>query len=267
MDNQDNLTIRHYKIEDYDEVVSIMVDSFSSKFNAMTSLPNDKTKELIKALGTANQFIYKCHIAEINHKIAGMMLLKWQNQGKPSKSNRRNIINTIRTFGLSNVIKVTLGLSFLDNDVRANECYVEMIAVKEAYRGYGIGTELLRYGRAMVMADPKLEEYTLHVAKSNTGAAKLYEHLGFTTQSVTNSFITRLFYNERTWLYMVDQVKGERDHRNWVMQKSWHLGFLSFISLIWMNDYIYFFQGEGSVLSLIGLLWLLWFLKFFPVSR
>lgn len=64
--------------------------------------------------------------------------------------------------------------------------YLDDLSVSEKYRGFGIGSSLIRCAEeyAGAVSVPMLR---LHVEKSNTSAIKLYERLGFRVQSVDGS--------------------------------------------------------------------------------
>ena len=54
---------------------------------------------------------------------------------------------------------------------------IEEIYVRDAYKGRGIGTELLAYVRSQY--DGKAKRYRLEVCGGNAGAIRLYTRLGF----------------------------------------------------------------------------------------
>ncbi|KAF3918843.1 hypothetical protein ABW20_dc0101434 [Dactylellina cionopaga] len=60
----------------------------------------------------------------------------------------------------------------------ANRGYIAMLVVKEEYRGRGLATRLVKMAiDAMVIQNA--DEVVLETEVTNTGAIKLYEHLGF----------------------------------------------------------------------------------------
>ncbi|GFH06724.1 N-alpha-acetyltransferase 30 [Haematococcus lacustris] len=56
--------------------------------------------------------------------------------------------------------------------------YVAMLVVDKAYRGHGIGSELVKRS-IQSMIEGGCEEVVLEAEVSNTGALRLYEGLGF----------------------------------------------------------------------------------------
>ncbi len=70
-----------------------------------------------------------------------------------------------------------------DKQVTRDVLFVDDLAVKEEYRGRGIGTELLKTARQKVI-DEKLDGLELQVNARNQGARRMYEKLGFTEKSI-----------------------------------------------------------------------------------
>ena len=70
------------------------------------------------------------------------------------------------------------------------EVYIDDIAVFYNYRGFGIGTALLKH-LISVSKNENCELVTLEVRVSNTSARKLYEKLGFQNVGVRKNFYDR----------------------------------------------------------------------------
>ena len=68
---------------------------------------------------------------------------------------------------------------FLDRTV----LFVDDLAVKEEYRGQGIGTSLLNAVKEKVRQE-HLDGLELQVNARNTAARQMYEHFGFTEKSI-----------------------------------------------------------------------------------
>lgn len=80
-------------------------------------------------------------------------------------------------------------LSFLyrhvesDKQVARDVLFVDDLAVKEEYRGQGIGSALLAFVKNKVQAE-HLDGLELQVNARNLAARKMYEKLGFTEKSI-----------------------------------------------------------------------------------
>lgn len=70
-----------------------------------------------------------------------------------------------------------------DKQVTRNVIFVDDLAVKEEYRGKGIGTQLLKTIKERVKAE-NLDGLELQVNARNTAAQKMYEKFGFTEKSI-----------------------------------------------------------------------------------
>ncbi len=70
-----------------------------------------------------------------------------------------------------------------DKQVTRNVIFIDDLAVKEEYRGLGIGTQLLNAVKAKVQ-DENLDGLELQVNARNTDARKMYEKFGFTEKSI-----------------------------------------------------------------------------------
>ncbi len=70
-----------------------------------------------------------------------------------------------------------------DKQVTRNILFVDDLAVKEAFRGRGIGSRLLAFARDKVQQE-HLDGLELQVNAMNHAARKLYEKLGFTEKSI-----------------------------------------------------------------------------------
>ncbi len=70
-----------------------------------------------------------------------------------------------------------------DKQVTRDVIFVDDLAVKEEYRGRGIGTQLLQVVKDKVKKE-HLDGLELQVNARNTAARKMYEQIGFTEKSI-----------------------------------------------------------------------------------
>jgi len=200
-----DIKIRNFKEEDFEAVVKILVYSFKSKFHAMTNLSDEMILQLLKDSGFIDNVPFEGYlVGEISNKVQGVMLLKWKNQKRYQKNNFR-FFELSKKYGLINICKFTLGFMILQEKIDDDECYIEHIAVRSEFRGSGLGTMLLNYGKKVVRETPYLHKYTLHVAANNKGAINLYERQGFQFQKFQSSFLTSLLLKEKEWHYMINK--------------------------------------------------------------
>ncbi len=263
-----NIKIRTFKEADLESVASIIMNSFKSKFKALASLSDYDLIELLKQAGYVERTGFEGYlVAEKDNKVVGVMLLKWEGQKRPKAPPKPGFLKLGRMYGFLNLIKLQLGLSLLEESIDYGECYIEHIAVDPNERGFGIGTQLINYGKDIVENNPSLNKYTLYVAASNISAVQLYQNLGFRVKSRQNSAITQLLFKERSWLYMTNNLKNTEDKTKYTMQKQWWLGFLGIIGFFKIPSILLFLKGDASPVVLLSLLWFLWFLLFIPRKK
>lgn len=70
-----------------------------------------------------------------------------------------------------------------DKQVTRDVLFVEDLAVKDGYRGQGIGTLLMEHMKQKVVSE-HLDGLELQVNARNTSARKMYAKLGFTEKSI-----------------------------------------------------------------------------------
>ena len=75
-----------------------------------------------------------------------------------------------------------------DKQVTRNVIFIDDLAVKEEYRGKGIGTQLLETIKERVKTE-NLDGLELQVNARNTAAKKMYEKFGFTEKSINMELI------------------------------------------------------------------------------
>lgn len=107
-----------------------------------------------------------------------------------------------RQFSLLNTIKTTWICSLFNHSPDVNEAYISYIGVSNQFQGKGIGKYILRWIMEYINKNSNIDYISLYVAQNNTGAKKLYEHLGFTVDKYEKSLITRLSMNVNSWFYM-----------------------------------------------------------------
>ncbi|WP_187998847.1 GNAT family N-acetyltransferase [Listeria marthii] len=154
-----------------EEVVFLVCTGFKSKF----------TKALFSEAEVAAVIYALCHyiytekgenllIATHDEKVCGCVFLT-----SKGDSHRQFYHSTSIFLSFSQRLKLMLLLSLLSHKPTSRERYIDFITVSPDFRGQGIGKKLLTY----CIETFQDEHITLYVAKTNTGAYQLYQHLGF----------------------------------------------------------------------------------------
>ncbi|MBF4692208.1 GNAT family N-acetyltransferase [Fusibacter ferrireducens] len=198
-----SIKIRNFEEEDFEAVVKILASSFKNKFHALTNLSDEMILQLLKDSGVIDRLPFEGYlVGEIQNQVQGVMLLKWQKQIRPRKE-RLSFIKLSEKYGVLNICKFLFGFIILQEALDEGECYIEHIAVNSEFRGCGLGTVLLEYGKEWVKKTPDLDQYTLYVAAHNRRAINLYERQGFRVKKSQSSLLTTLLLGEKAWHYMM----------------------------------------------------------------
>lgn len=158
------------------DAIDLFLDVFREEFLPVLG-ERAKAKELLAL--TINWD--NCFFAKHESELLGM--LAFQADGTRFFSPSFGVIRSL--YGIFGGLKRAIGLALLGHKAKRGELYIEAIAVSEAMRGQGVGSELLatifRFAR-----EAGCETIALHVIDTNPRAKELYERLGFTLVKRTN---------------------------------------------------------------------------------
>ncbi|SEM75415.1 Acetyltransferase (GNAT) family protein [Mesobacillus persicus] len=88
---------------------------------------------------------------------------------------------------------------FFDKEANENDFYIDTLCVNDLYRGYGIGTILLKEAEKMAI-EKGYSRVSLNVAQDNQMAKKLYQRVGYSEEKVIQ-------INKHSYDYMVKNLK------------------------------------------------------------
>ena len=203
------LVVEPFKNQDLNAVLQLIATSFQSKFETMVSLSNAQIISLLNDTWhlRENNPTNGHFVAKVGDKIAGVILLKYASQDRIDDRNV-GFFKLAKTYGLKNTTKYLIGMSLLDHQLLAHECYIEHIAIDPAYRGMGIGTVLIHHAKEFARTLPDITHYSLNVAGSNVNAYKLYKRLQFAEveDKTINSHFMQWLVGEKKWLYMTQAL-------------------------------------------------------------
>jgi ribosomal protein S18 acetylase RimI-like enzyme len=263
MESNKNIIVRNFTEQELYQVAEILLSSFYTKFSLMKQFSKEKQIQfLIDASFIEDHPFDGYLVAESDGNVVGVMLLKWRGQKRGIPRHRISILRLLKNYGLRPLIKMFLLVLFLGEGSKKNECYIEYIAVKEAARGFGVGTTLLEYGLHYTKEILGLHSTSLYVASSNVLAQSLYERIGFKVEKENKSRLTKLVLHERTWNYMRFEHDENQKKSRFVMKSGWWLGCAGFLGVPYINNLLLFFKGEAPALS-----WFLMFSLFIPEER
>lgn len=199
----ENITIDLYQDKDFKAEISLIVDTFSSKFNHNQNLNPEDIKTILCSLWNtkANDPHYLHLIAKKDNAIVGAMLIRLKN----SKSRVQNFpfIKLAHRYSYRNIFRLFMQLLVLDI-FDPKECYIEHLAVSSSLQGKGIGSSLISHAENKL----KLMNFkflTLVVAKENK-ARLLYEKKGFYEKEGFSSKFIRHFIGIKDWIFMQKEL-------------------------------------------------------------
>jgi ribosomal protein S18 acetylase RimI-like enzyme len=191
--------IRAAKPADTPAMGDIFVDAFSDKFSVIFRNKLSQGKALMRHYWHLTA-LDGAFVAEVNSEVAGIIQLQTTNT--PQYSSVWGLLRGLDFFG---VLRTFLAFIILEHKIQKNECYVEHLAVSEAFRGRGLGKALLRQGEEFAREHQK-SVYSLFVAIDNQGAHQLYRSVGFVDVKVKNSLLTKWFLGKRSFVFMQKQL-------------------------------------------------------------
>lgn len=181
---------------------TIVYQAYKSKFNKqMGHIPN-KSEKAVNLILESNLFPLNDRICAIDAKtdeVLGLILLS-RFEVIPVLVLIKFLFKLLFQVGLSNTIKFTKAFSGLDslNMKSQKTCFADvyLVAIKESYRGQGIGTQLMEYTFKQYIN----KAFNLHVGENKISlivydsnpAVRLYKRFGF---EVVEAFDTKLLAN------------------------------------------------------------------------
>ncbi|NTU29641.1 GNAT family N-acetyltransferase [Brevibacillus sp. HB1.1] len=189
------------------QIGQLLVHGFRGKFQTLTKLNDGELAIFFEKLfdhvptDRASQRM----VALQEGEVIGTISIKWK-----TEFDSRRIFPAWKNFyrfGRWNLLKMFIGLSFLDHKPQAGECYITDVVVHPNHQGKGVGNLLLHWAHNFAQAQPSLDKLSLYVAGKNPRAEQLYQRLSFHTQLRESSFLSHLLFKEKKWSYMVKRLK------------------------------------------------------------
>ncbi|KAA8786861.1 GNAT family N-acetyltransferase [Paenibacillus amylolyticus] len=205
--NQTNLIrIEPITLKQYPAAAKIMAYGFGHKFQKLFSVSTTDMAFVFEQL-----LLYSPHqtgslrfVALENDVLVGTMALKWKGSEVIQKANnpRLNWWSMRSHIGCWKLLRIMAGIHLLKHEPEVGECYIEDITVDPHSQGKGVGRQLLAYAEQYMFQTAQLSYLSLHVARHNQKAVRMYERYHFRKQSSTNSLLTAMFLGENEWNYM-----------------------------------------------------------------
>jgi len=171
--------------EDADFVGRLTVQAFEGKFKHCVGSANLERamRGAADAMRLMEREYHRILVAVYNGQPAGVMELKFHDSRDPSSAGSAftNYLSCWPSMRLSYMGCV------MEHKSRRGECYIAMICCDAAFRGKGIGKQLMQAAEGLAR-DRHCTHMTLEVAADNR-ARNLYERQGFVVQHTTDSCV------------------------------------------------------------------------------
>ncbi len=138
-------------------------------------------------------------VAEWADRVVGTTTLRTWEMGEDDSFATESAFQ--EELGLWGATRSIFVLSLLNHRIQRSEGFITDVAVLAEYRRRGVASAMLGFVEDTARRWQK-EYIGLYVSSTNTGAIGLYEHLGFGRSAVRRSWMTRLCFGQRHWLYM-----------------------------------------------------------------
>ncbi len=198
------LTVRTAHVNDIAEVLALHRFAFADKFGSAFGAGQAALDRGVAALALAwshkgGRMLRGMLVAERDGVVVGTLTLRTWEMGDGESETIEYAFQQV--LGLWGTMRSLFVLSLLTHRVGRFEGYITDVAVHQQYRRQGVAQALLAVAERT--ARQQRRHYLgLYVSNSNTGAHRLYEQAGFHVARVQKSWMTRLLFGQRNWLYM-----------------------------------------------------------------
>jgi ribosomal protein S18 acetylase RimI-like enzyme len=172
------------------ELIHIAITDIAEQLTGQTKKENIQKTLSQFFRGDNNRLSYQnIIVADILGKIAGIIITY---PGEKATRLDEPILKRLRKKRRNEEIH-------FDKEANENDFYIDTLCVNDLFRGYGIGTMLLKDAEKMAI-EKGYSRVSLNVAHDNQMAKKLYERVGYSKEKVIQ-------INKHPYDYMVKTLK------------------------------------------------------------
>lgn len=202
-------TIRSARMEEIFSIVTLHSEAFADKFGSAFG-----TRQITKgaeALAVAWQrqgasALQGMFVADLDGAIIGTTMLRtWEMESDYTATTELAFQQILGFWGATRSI---FALSLLNHRIMRDEAFITDVAVSTPYRRRGVARALLHYAEQRAQHQHK-SHLGLYVSSRNHAAQSLYRAMGFRQERVRRSWLTRLVFGQRVWIYMRKNLRRD----------------------------------------------------------
>ncbi len=199
---QPEFRIRAATMHDINAILVVHREAFADKFGG--AFGSNRVGQGAAALAAAwrrqgPSALRGMLVADWQGTIVGTTTLRTWEMGSEDTGTAEMAFQQV--LGLWVAMRSIFALSLLDHRIDRDEGFITDVAVLTPYRRRGIAKALL----AQAEEDARMRRKRflgLYVSGANQGAQTLYQQIGFYVVRVRRSWLTRLVFGQRSWVYM-----------------------------------------------------------------
>ncbi len=197
-----DIAIRAATLDDIDAILVLHKEAFADKFGgAFGAKSVERGAEAMAAAWRRQgaRALRGMFLAEVKGRILATTTLRTWEMGNDDTSAAEVAFKQV--LGVWGAARSIFALSLLDHRIERYEGFITDVAVASTFRRRGIANRLLAHAETEARARNK-RYLGLYVSSMNQGARALYRRLDFYDARMHRSWLTRLIFGERTWVYM-----------------------------------------------------------------
>jgi ribosomal protein S18 acetylase RimI-like enzyme len=196
------VTIRPARMHDVNAILALHSEIFADKF--IGAFGSGGIGRGVQALATlwyrqGHTSLQGMVVAEWQGNVIGTVMLRTDGMEQNYPVTTEVVFQQV--LGLWGAVRSIFALSLLSHHIKKEEGFITDVAVMDRFRRQGVARLLLQYCEKEARSQQKTY-LGLYVSGANSGARTLYEKVGFKRVRVRRSWLMRMIFGQRDWIYM-----------------------------------------------------------------